>query len=161
MPPIFYGPRNKRPYHIRKALERAAKEDVYNYMVEKMKTPRNLKQEEQNLNIYESATEELKEQGRSYAVAKAAMEEFCTDNEMDLNSMVDQFSQKHKKLTREELIEANKAVAARQAGKFAKPSEMAPVPTPEGLDKIAKESVKYNGDIASQQLEIRTDRNEF
>lgn len=133
--------------HIRKALEGAAKDNVYNYLVKHINEGHDTKHVskiDNQLEIYRNAEENLKKQGESYAVAKAAMEEFCADNNMDLNALVEQFKQKHQKLTREELIEKNKAVAERQAGKFAPTKDAIPMPMGEEYHKLMEEAADFN-----------------
>ena len=139
--------------HIRRALDYAAKDNVYKYLVKSMNEPSKTKQADRTLETYKRAEENLKAQGQSYAVAKAAMEEFCTDNNMDMETLVEQFSQKHKKLSREELIEKNKAINERQADKFAKAIDAVPQPTREELEILTKEAVKFNENLNLQSIE--------
>lgn len=136
--------------HIQRALDYAAKDNVYNYLIEKMKEPKKIADNENGLGIYKGEIERLRDQGNSYAIAKAAMEQFCSENGMDLDALVDQFKQKHKQMTREELIERNKAVTERQKGKIARSAETQPMPTQEEFEKLAEESVKFNTDFVTE-----------
>jgi hypothetical protein len=147
-------------YHIQKALDFASKDNVYKYLIKHMNEPHNTKPTVDGLKIYEEAAENMKKEGESYAIAKAAMEQFCSANNMDLDSLIKEFNQKNKKMTREELIEMNKAVTERQAGKFARTKDVATTPTPEELESLAKEGAKFNEELNVELLENFIDKEE-
>lgn len=139
--------------HIRRALGYAARDNVYKYVLEHMHGKHDTKPANNGLEIYQQAAENLDNQGKSYAVAKTVMEQFCAANGMDLNAMVEEFEQKNKKLSREELIEKNKGVAERQAGKFAKAADVTPVPIGEEAYKLAEEAAKFNENLNLQLID--------
>jgi vacuolar-type H+-ATPase subunit I/STV1 len=126
--------------HINKALDYASKDDVYKYVSKHMNgcndTVSNVSE---YIEEYKERLEELRQQSKEYKEATTVLEKFCVDNKIDLDSLIEQYLKKSK----EELIEANKAVNERQANMVATSKDVAPMPTPEEYEKLMQADSDY------------------
>jgi len=138
--------------HITTALDYHAKDDVYKYVIKQMNGKNDKVKYDHYIESYKLKIEQLRKDSKEFTESTAALKQFCESNGLDLDSLTEQFLQKSLK-TREQLIEANKAVNERQAGKVAKSEDSAPQPNPEEYRKLMEDAAKFNEELASSLTE--------
>jgi intergrase/recombinase len=120
---------------INKALDYSSKDEVYKYLVKEMEN-KSKNKIDQYVEEYKIKIEETKRESEKYSKALAALEKNCTENGIDLNALVNKLPNK---MTKEELIEANKDIIKRQKGKLSTyPSDAVPQPTFEQMKELAE-----------------------
>ena len=127
-------------HHINKALDYYSKDDVYKYMQKHMKgelASANIS--EGNLGDFKLEIESIRKDRQELATIMKAIEQFCVDNNMEMEGLLTKYLPKQiKNMTKEELVELSKAVTERQKNRVAMSKDVAPMPTFEEMESLAK-----------------------
>lgn len=127
--------------HIDMALDYHSKDDVYKY-VQKHLTGELTPADKSNasfLEDFKDQSERIRKDREDLATVMKAVEMFCADNGMEMEGLLAKYLPKQvKDMSQEELVELNKAINERQKGKVAISKDIAPIPTYEEMEALAK-----------------------